>query len=115
VARLLAAVGIGGIDQFSQDVDVGAGEDAFAVEVGGPFLVAFDEGALEPLVDQHLVAGGGALGFGEFDLHFAFADCRGELELFHGDKVGEPLLKVKGRSGCFLGRIWGFVRRVLGL
>jgi hypothetical protein len=103
------------VEEVAEDVDVGAGEDAFSVEVGRPFLVAFDQGALEPLVDQHLVAGGGALGFGEFDLHFALADCRGELELFHGGKVGEPFLKVKGRSGCFPGRIWGFVRRVLGL
>ena len=110
---LSAPVGV--VDQCPQDADVGAGEDAFSVQVGHPFLVAFDQGALEPLVDQHLVARGGALWFGEFDLHSALADRGGELELFHPGKVGQGVRKVKGRKGEFLGSVWGFVGRVWGV
>ena len=105
---------MGGVDEVAEDGDVGAGEDAFFVEVGDPGLAAFDEGALEPLVDQHLVACGGALWFGEFDLHPALADRGGELNLFHPGKVGYRARKVKGRKGEFLGSVWGFVGRVLG-
>ena len=102
------------VDQCPQNADVGAGEDAFSVQVGHPFLVPFDQGALEPLVDQHLVARGGALRFGEFDLHSALADRSCEHELFHPDKVGLVARKVKGRKGEFLGWIWVFVGRVWG-
>jgi hypothetical protein len=103
------------VDEVAEDGDVGAGEDTSSVEVGCPVLPAFDECALEPLVDQHLVAGGGALWFGEFDLHFPFADDGGELQLFHPGKVGQRRCKVKGRKGEFLGWIGVFVRRVLGV
>jgi hypothetical protein len=108
-------VPVGLIDQFSQDTDIGAGEDAFSVEVGRPCLITFDQGTLEPLVNQHLVARRGALWFGEFDLRLSLADDGGELELFHPGKVGLGLRKVKGRSGEFLGRECPFVRRNWGL
>ena len=112
LASLSAAVGV--IDQCPQDADVGAGEDALSVEVGRPGLTTFDQGALAPLVDQHLVACGGALWFGEFDLHPALADRGGELELFHAGKVGHVARKVKGRKREFLGSVWVFVERVWG-
>ena len=79
---------MGFVDQVAEDGDVGAGEDAFFVEVGDPGLAAFDEGTLEPLVDQYLVAGGGALWFGELDGRFDLADRGGEHQLFHPGKVG---------------------------
>ena len=112
LALLSATVGI--IDQCSQDADVGTGEDAFSVEVGRPGFATFDQGALEPLVDQHLVARGGALWFGEFDLCLLIANRGGEHELFHPSKVGQRLRKVKGRKGEFLGSVWVFVERVWG-
>ena len=64
---------MGGVDEVAEDGDVGAGEGAFFVEVGDPGVVSFDEGAMQPLVDEDLVAGGGALGLSEFDLHFSLA------------------------------------------
>jgi hypothetical protein len=78
-------------------------------------VAAFDQCSLQPLVDQYLVAGGGALGFGEFDLHFLFAYCGGELQLLHPGKVGWYWLEVKGRSGEFLGGFGGLLGGFRGL